>query len=124
MLLEKYGKKDKTMIDFLCDEYHNVAQYDSKQFIYIIRLDKKLTPASPILPYPKPSTEYPIQTKRQVYQIDKNFVVPDDKPEIKEFYYTPGESLFTRAYNVRHGIQQTYVPKIQVVVYNKEGKFI
>lgn len=48
------------MIDFLCQTYHDVRQYTSKQFIYIQRLDKKLTPASPILPYPKPTTDYPI----------------------------------------------------------------
>jgi len=32
-----------------------------------MRLDKTLTPATPILPYPKPATEYPIQTKEVVY---------------------------------------------------------
>lgn len=121
---KKFGNKNMSMVDYLCETYHNVMHYDSKQFIYIIRLDKKLTPASDILPYPKPTTEYPIQTKITIYQKDDNFVPEEIKPEIKEFYYDPEEPLFTNAYFRRHnGVIPKPRPKIQLVVYNKEGKF-
>lgn len=52
--------------------YDDVRQTWSKQFIYIKRLNKKLTPASPILPYPKPTNEYPICTKIKVYKEGNN----------------------------------------------------
>ena len=92
---KKFNNKNMSLIDFLCDTYHNVSHYDSKQFIYIIRLDKKLTPATQILPYPKPSTDYPIQTKKRNYQITKNFIPEKNNIEIKEFYYNPEEQLFS-----------------------------
>ena len=42
-------------IDGLCKIYNQVIQTWTKQFIYVQRLDKKLTLASKILPYPKVS---------------------------------------------------------------------
>jgi len=43
--------------------YSDIRQTWSKQFIYVIRLNKKLTLASDTLDYPKPMNEYPIVTK-------------------------------------------------------------
>ncbi len=116
-------KKNKsnytTMKDYLCATYHDVRQYDSKQFIYIKRLDKKLTPASPILPYPKLDTEYPIQTKEVIYQEDDSFISPP-RPQIERFFYVPNEQLFSRECLKRRGeiIDDEYL------VYDKSGKFI
>jgi len=43
--------------------YSDIRQTWSKQFIYVMRLNKKLTLASNALTYPKPTNEYPIVTK-------------------------------------------------------------
>lgn len=111
----------KNMNDFLCQTYHDVRQYTSKQFIYIQRLDKKLTPASPILPYPKPTTDYPIQTREKVYKKDDEYVAQhsDFNIEIKEFYYDPEEPLFSKQCLVRNGM---HVDVYRYCMYSKEGK--
>lgn len=119
--LEYKKNKDNytNMKDYLCATYHDVRQYDSKQFIYIKRLDKKLTPATALLPYPKPNTEYPIQTKEIIYKQDIDYISPPC-PQIKQFYYTPNEQLFTRECLKRRGeiIDNEYL------IYDKSGKFV
>lgn len=113
-LYKKYGKDYKTMRDYLCDNYHNVIQYDSKQFIYIKRLDKSLTPAKDILSYPKPATEFPIQTSITKYQIDRNFVPEKQVYEIPDFYYNEDEELSHRRKK----------EDCQYLLYDKSGNFV
>jgi hypothetical protein len=48
--------------------YEDVRQTWTKQFIYIIRIDKKLTPATDPKDYPKPSNEYPIMVREEIYK--------------------------------------------------------
>lgn len=73
--------------------YQDVRMTTTKQFIYITRLDSSLTPASPVLPYPKPATEYPIKTDEIIYrkcdEIFKNYT--PSKSEEVEYYYTKDE---------------------------------
>jgi hypothetical protein len=62
-----------------------------------MRLDDKLTPATPILPYPKPDTEYPIKTKEHIYKLDEdafNSYAPGAKEKI-EYYWIKEDRLFT-----------------------------
>lgn len=121
MNYKKYGQQYKNSLDYLIHTYKDVRQYDSKQFIYIIRLDKTLTPASPILPYPKPATEYPIQTKEIIYlKSDNPPETLTERPKIQTFYYDPDELLFTRRCLRRRGelkeLQYYYL------MYDNKGK--
>lgn len=95
---------DMTIIDSLCSEYEDVKQYTSKQFIYIQRLDKHLTPASDILPYPKPATDAPIQTKVNIYKESNKVFEHHNRPD-PEYYDTHEEEerLFTRRTLIRRG---------------------
>ena len=117
------GKEYKNMIEYLCNTYHDVRQYDSKQFIYIKRLDKKLHPATLPLPYPKPATEYPIQTKIKIHQENENYLQehPYSLPHVEKIYYTPNERLFSLATMRRRGEE---VPEYEYFVYNKDGTLI
>ena len=94
---------DLSMIEALCKMYNSVIQTWTKQFIYIWRLDQTLTPASAILPYPKP-TMYPITDKVKVYK-DEPFEEKNTSPlVIPEYYYEPNELLFTREKLIRDGV--------------------
>lgn len=79
--------------------YKDIRQTWTKQFIYIMRIDKKLTCASAVLPYPKPSNEYPIMIREDI--IKKNDEVFNNYQFIKKepvFYYWEKEKyLFTKA---------------------------
>lgn len=79
--------------------YEDIRQTWTKQFIYIMRLDKKLTCASTVLPYPKPSNEYPIMIREDI--IKQNDEVFNNYKFIKKepvFYYWEKETyLFTKA---------------------------
>lgn len=105
----------------LCQMYHDVRQTWTKQFIYIKRLDKSLTPATPILPYPKPATEYPICTRVEVYQEDKDYQVANNtRGEKPSFVYEPGEALFTRRTLIRQGV---IIPDC-VAIYDINGDLV
>ena len=95
----KYGDLNKPMIEAICDLHEDVRQTWTKQFIYIIRLDKKLTTAAGPFDYPKPTTEFPIKTKEKIYKQNDDVYnyPPIQRLEYKEFYYEPNELLFTRA---------------------------
>lgn len=106
-LYKEYKKNavaDETMINTLCRLYSDVRQTWTKQFIYIIRLDKTLTAATGPYAYPKPATEFPIKVKEKVYKINNNFqetvINIDNKPK---FYYDEKELLFTREALLRRG---------------------
>ena len=109
--------------DGICSLYSDVRKTWTKQFIYILRLDKTLTPASDILEYPKPSNEYPICTKIKIYKqnddVFNNYSIEHRKPPM--YYYTPNERLFTLRTLQRRG---EYIgnPKGFIAVYNAGGE--
>lgn len=78
--------------------YEDIRQTWTKQFIYIMRINKKLTCASAVLPYPKPSNEYPIMIREDI--IKRNDEVFNNYQLIKKepvFYYWEKEKyLFTK----------------------------
>lgn len=85
--------------------YSDIRQTWSKQFIYVIRLNKKLTLASDTLDYPKPMNEYPIVTKIQIYkqndEVFNNYLLKKKQPVY--YYYEKDKLLFTKAALRRHG---------------------
>lgn len=112
------------MIDSICEMYDDVRQTWSKQFIYIQRLDPKLTVASPVLPYPKKDTEYPIVIKEKIYkQCDKaTWEVKDDITVDPDYYYDPNEMAFSKRTMLRKGLIEKE-PKKLVVRYSISGEF-
>jgi len=117
---KKHGDQKKSFRDAICDLYNDVRQTYTKQFIYIIRLDKKLTQASDILPYPKPATEFPICASVRIYKKNEehfnSYVKP--KKENVEFYYEKEEYLFSRRTLIRQGI----IKKQGIAIYNNLGE--
>lgn len=103
--VKKYGNSNLTFLPALCEMYEDVRKTWTKQFIYITRLDKTLTPASDILEYPKPSNEFPIKTKECIYkQNDEVFNNFQLKPrEQVKYYYEKDEKLFTNSALIRQG---------------------
>lgn len=91
-----------TLLPCLEDMYSDIRKTWTKQFIYIQRLDKKLTVASPILPYPKPTNEYPIKTKEKIYKEGIQTYFPERGKE-PEIYYEIDRMLFTKATLIRRG---------------------
>lgn len=119
---KRYGNPNLSFTEGLCDMYKDVRRTKTKQFIYIQRLDKKLTPASPILPYPKPANEFPIKTEEHIYkQNDEvfNSFVNKKRNEV-EYFYVKDKKLFTNAALIRRGemIPQRANP---VAVYDAGG---
>ena len=99
-MYKKHLNNDLPFIESLCEYYQDVRGTFTKQFIYIMRLDKKLTPASEILPYPKPATEYPIKTKEVIYKQNDDVFNNFQEKERKyvEFFYEKDEILFKKIY--------------------------
>lgn len=95
---KRYGDQNLPFTKALCKMYKDVRMTTTKQFIYIMRLDSTLTPASPILPYPKPATEYPIKTDEVIYrrcdEVFNNYI----RPEVQkvEYYYVKDTQLFSQ----------------------------
>lgn len=86
-------------------------------------MDKKLHLASPPLPYPKPNTEYPIQTNVTVMKKNDDYAIAQYEKKDVEFYYNPDERLFTHAC-LRRKSEHT-LPRMQssyFVVYDAFGK--
>ena len=100
---KKHGNPDLTFLPALCEMYQDIRKTWTKQFIYIMRLNKKLTPASPILPYPKLATDFPIKIKEHIYkQNDEIFNNYNQKEKnIVDYYYEKDEKLFTNAALIR-----------------------
>lgn len=123
---QKHGDTTKPMIEAICDLHQDVRQTWTKQFIYIIRLDEKLTAAVGPYPYPKPATEAPIKVKEKIYkQNDEVFNNPASPPlEYRNFYYEKDELLFTRATLLK---RQGHVPTKRgiagIAVYNAAGVY-
>lgn len=86
-------------IEFTADilsMYEDVRQTWTKQFIYITRLNKKLTPAVEPMQYPKPSNEFPIMTKMKILkqndEVFNNYYIKQYEPPI--FYWEKEKYLF------------------------------
>lgn len=119
---KKYGKPNYTMLENLCDMYNDVRQIWSKQFIYVKRLDNKLTLATEKLSYPKVSNEFPIQTNVKIYK-ENNKVFNDYCKKEKNkpiYYYEKEDNLFTRQTLIRRG--EIFSRKdYKIAIYNLEG---
>ena len=85
-----------------------------------MRLDKKLTPASEILPYPKPATEYPIKTKEVIYKQNDEIFNSFQGKERKyvEFFYEKDEILFKKSTLKRRG---EIFPEKRIAMYDAGG---
>ena len=85
--------------------YEDIRQTWTKQFIYVMRLDKTLTLASPVLPYPKPSNEYPIMVREEIYkqndEVFNSYQLTRREPVF--YYYEKDKLLFTRQTLQRRG---------------------
>lgn len=123
----KYANKDLGFIDGLCEMYSDVRKTWTKQFIYIMRLDSKLSVASPVLDYPKPSNEFPIKTREHIYKQNDD-VFNSYEIKNREFvdYYDEGEEqLFTRQALIRRGeITPRSSEKRKIAVYDEGGRLI
>lgn len=119
---KKFGNQNLPFKQSICELYHDVRQTWTKQFIYIQRLDKKLTCANPVLPYPKPINEYPICTRVEVYKEDNDYLKNYSAPvrEKVEYYYEKETQLFSRRALARRGELDTI--KNGVAVYNRNGE--
>lgn len=119
---KKFGNQNLPFKQSICELYHDVRQTWTKQFIYIQRLDKKLTCASPVLPYPKPINEYPICTRVEVYKEDNDYLKNYSAPvrEKVEYYYEKETQLFSRRALARRGELDTI--KNGVAVYDRNGE--
>lgn len=116
---------DLSVIDALCQMYNSVVQTWTKQFIYIQRLDKSLTAASPILDYPKPSM-FNIVDKVKIYKDEPYDPIIHDLGPEPTFYYNADELLFTRRKLIRDGIIKPKTPssKLLVAMYDLYGNLI
>lgn len=125
LLYKKHGADKKNLKDYLCSVHRDVRQTWTKQFIYVMRLDGKLTLASPALPYPKPYTEFPIKVKESVYKED---AVAASHPNTREglefpkYVYEPCEMMFSKRTLIRRGEYEE--PKFSYAVYDKCGKLM
>ena len=119
---KKFGDQSLPFKESICNLYHDVRQTWTKQFIYIQRLDKHLTCASAVLPYPKPSNEYPICTKVKIYKQDDEFLSSYEAPprEKVEYYYEKETQLFTRRALARRGELDTI--KQGIAIYDRNGE--
>lgn len=128
---ERHGDTSLSFYDALCKMYHDVRETKTKQFIYIQRLDKKLHLASPVLPYPKPSNEYPVMTEMRILQRNDEYF-ENYQVEQKEkifYYYEKDEQLFSRQALQRRamkeeGIEREKVFRPYVAVYDRHGDFV
>lgn len=111
--------------DWLCAEYSDVRETKTKQFIYITRLDKKLTPTTPPMEYPKPSNEFPIKVDEKIWiQNDEVFNSYTKQERTHVEYYDEGEEpLFSRAVLIKRG---EIVPRSRrkVAMYDIGGNFL
>lgn len=104
---KKHGNTELSLSEDLCAHYSDVRRTETKQFIYVMRLDPTLTLANEILPYPKPATEYPIMTKCDIYkQNDEvfNSYKPQRAAQEPQIYYTDEEYYFTKRTMIRSGV--------------------
>lgn len=106
----------KSFKEGLCEYFNQVIQTWTKQFIYIKRLDRKLTPASEVLEYPKPSNNFPICVRTEVYKDEPFSVSNKNNCDAVQFYYEKDENLFSKSWERRHS------QKSKIAVYNYSGE--
>ena len=110
--------KEQTLTDWLCEKYQDVRQTWTKQFVYIQRLDSKLTAATALLPYPKPSNECPIKTKEKIVKEGVYETSSFVAKETPIYYWKKEEQLFSRAALIRQGkIEREFIAQ-----YDNYGK--
>ena len=101
----KQNNPDIPFKDDILSMYSDVRQTWTKQFIYVMLLDKKLHLASERLPYPKPTNEDPIMIKEKIYkqndEVFNNYLIHKREPVY--YYYQPESLLFTRRTLRRRG---------------------
>lgn len=115
---QKYGDTSKPFREAICDLYSDVRQTWTKQFIYIKRLDRKLTTASEVLPYPKASNEYPVCINYKIYKEGHFENKESDRGAEPNFHYTPDEMLFTKRTMKRNGL----IVDNRIAFYTKYGE--
>lgn len=128
---ERHGNPALSFYDGLCDMYHDVRKTVTKQFIYIQRLDKKLKVASPVLPYPKPATDYPIQTDCTILKRNDEYFNNWKKAETEpvKYYYEKEEQLFSKQALERRakkesGEEISHLFRPYVAMYDRHGEYI
>lgn len=128
---ERHGNTNLSFYDALCDMYHDVRQTKTKQFIYIQRLDKKLHLASPILPYPKPANEFPIQTDVRIFKQNDEYYNQThiNNKEKVFYYYEKDEELFSRQAMQRRALKAEGIIEDKhfrpaVAVYDRHGELL
>lgn len=121
----KHGNQEVGFIDGLKEMYQDIRKTWTKQFIYITRLDSKLTPASEVLDYPKPSTEFPIKTRELIYKQDDEIFnnYKANERNIVEYFYEEEEYLFCKATLRRRG-ELPAQPERKVAVYTIDGYLV
>lgn len=125
LLYRRHGKGYRSLRDYLCSVHRDVRQTWTKQFIYVMRLDSALTLASDVLPYPKPTTEFPIKVKEAVYREDPDAAAhPDTRSglEAPKYVYEPCEMLFSKRTLVRRG--EYSEPKFRYAAYDRDGALV
>lgn len=119
---QKYKKTNEDLKNYLNRTHSYAVQTWTKQFIYIQRLDKHLSPAIDPLPYPKPSNEFPIKTKEIVYC---GGTIPNTKVEEKEvplFFFEKNELLFS-PHALRRQAQRERGEKIHIGTRNSVAQY-
>ena len=118
---KRHGDPNVPFTQGICDMYHNVIETWTKQFIYIQRLDKTLTPATPILPYPKEYNVGSIIERVKVWKDTSFTPLTIEKPNPPKFYWEKEERLFSLQALARRG---EYQPKkrLPVAIYNAGGE--
>lgn len=99
--------------DDIISMYQDVRQTMTKQFVYIIRLDKHLTPWHTNVPYPKPATDYPIMTQEKIYK--QNDEVFNNYKRIKKepvYFYWEEESEYFLKKTLKRQESTEYVEPI------------
>jgi hypothetical protein len=117
-----HGNQNLPFLSALCEMYRDIRKTWTKQFIYIMRLDDKLTPAVEPMEYPKPANEFPIKIKEHIYKQDDEVFNSFKKKEVQfvEYYYEKDRRLFTRSALIRRGEHEPYSPH-KVAIYNAGG---
>jgi hypothetical protein len=118
---DRHKEGEEGFNEHLMRVYQDVRQTWTKQFIYIQRLDNTLTPASDILPYPKPANEYPIKIKEKILKQNDEIYsnpLPIERKYV-EYYYEKDKYLFSKATLKRRGEIKT---PLKIVMYNCFGE--
>ena len=118
-----FPNSEMNLVEGLCTLYNQVIKTFTKQFIYIKILDKSYTPASEILPYPKPSTDFPIKTKEIVYKDEPVVESYSANTEMPLFYWQEEKYWFTRRTLIRRGEISKMDRLYKIAMFDIDGNF-